>query len=138
LSEPEDLKNCRFFEAGCKVTTSKHFNQIFLSDFEEFFLLILPELLKNYSLFLRADGKDTRSIFISKFFLSLSSTRYSHFHFSICLPSAKNLSVLSLFLSSFSLSSRPFYRGACFKSGCKDRQFHFAAKYFYIFFSTRF
>jgi hypothetical protein len=71
LSEPDDLKNCRFFEAGCKVTTSYQFNQIFRVDFEDLFLLVLTRIFEELFAFLRADGKDTGSIFISKLFLSL-------------------------------------------------------------------
>lgn len=82
MSEPEDLKNCRFFEAGCKVTTSYHFIQIFRSDFEEFFLLIFTRTFEELFAFFRSGRQRYEEYFYQQIF---SFTRYSHFYsLSIC------------------------------------------------------
>ena len=97
------MKNCRFFEAGCKVTTSYHFIQIFRSDFEDFFILTLTRTFEELFAFFEADGKDTRSIFITKFFLSLVihiSTLLSACHLQRTYPICHSL--YSLFLSPLS------------------------------------
>ena len=101
------------FWSGLQSYNLYHFYQIFLPIFEDFFLRSLTRFLKNYSLFLEADGKDTRSIFISKFFLCFSLTLYQH-HYSLysssAIPSAKNLSdLLTYIVSSFSLLTTSFF-----------------------------
>jgi len=99
LSEPEDLKNCRFFEAGCKVTTFYHFTKFFGQISKISFFSFLPELLKNYSLFFEADGKDTRSIIISKFFLSLVIHISTLYLFVICKELVRFVTLFILFFS---------------------------------------
>lgn len=80
LSEPEDLKNCCFFEAGCKVTTSYHFNQIFLSDFEDFFLLIFTRTFEELFAFFRSGRQRYEEYFYQQIFLFISFNSYPHFY----------------------------------------------------------
>ena len=76
------MKNCRFFEAGCKVTTSYHFIQIFRSDFEEFFLLIFTRTFEELFAFFRSGRQRYEEYYYQQIF---SFTRYSHFYsLSIC------------------------------------------------------
>ena len=126
------------FWSGLQSYNLYHFYQIFLPNFWRFFLLTLTRTFWRTIAFLQADGKDTRSIFITKFFFHFPFTSYSHFYSLIYSPSAKNLFDLLLSLSSFLPSSSPLFRGVCFKSGCKDKQLHIPAKYFYIFFFSFF
>jgi len=58
----------RFFRPGCKGTSLYTINQIFLLFPEDFTLHFLTEFFEELSLFFEADGKDTRRIFITKFF----------------------------------------------------------------------
>jgi len=81
-----------------------------------FFFSFLPELLKNYSLFLGADGKDTRSIFISKFFFLFLSTLI-HISTLYLLAICKELvRFVTLFILTFSLLF-PLLPGCLFQIG---------------------
>jgi len=73
------------------------FNQIFLPISEDFFLRFFPESFEELIAFFKADGKDTRSIFISKFFLRFSLTPFQHLFtrlLLICYTVCKELSAL--------------------------------------------
>ena len=117
LSEPEDLKNCCFFEAGCKVTTSYHFNQIFLSDFEDFFLLILTETFEELFAFFKSGRQRYeeyfyQQIFLFIFFHSLFTSLLSYL-LAIC---KELIRFVTLFILSFSLLL-PLFPGRLFQIG---------------------
>ena len=78
-SLPEDLKNYPIFlNRVAKLGSFTYSTKFFCYFLKIFPFVFLPEFFEELIAFLKADGKDTRSIFISKFFLCFSLTRYQH------------------------------------------------------------
>ena len=132
------LKNCRFFRSGLQSYNLYHFYQIFLPFFEVFFLRPLTRIFEELIAFFRSGRQRYEEYFYQQIFSSFFSHTLSTPLFTlliICYTVCKELiRPFNLHRILFFSSHYLVFRGVCFKSGCKDRQFCIAAKYFCIFF----
>lgn len=126
-----------FFERVAKVVTFTHSTKFFGGFFSSIRNLLFEEL----TAFFRADGKDTVSIFIGKVFLSLViNISLPLFNYSCTCrvqrtgPFCQRLSTFIYCCGAFSSHFFSLAPGVYFKSGCKDKQLHIAAKSFLLFF----
>jgi len=116
------------FRPGCKGKSLYEFNQIFLLFLEDFSLRFVTRFFEELSLFLKADGKDTRSYFITKFFFTFLKSildfvvpLYSLFLLTVCKELTRfllppELPVPAISVASF-LTKSALLSGAYFKFG---------------------
>jgi len=72
------------------------------------------------------------------FFLHTLSTPLAHLLLLFYAVCKELIRFLTVAFASFSLLLHLLFRGVCFKSGCKDKQFSIPAKYFQTFFRVAF